>query len=284
MLPHIKSLVSESFGDHSLFITDSRGHALSHFQSLKEQYSPLIIAGGDGLLNEIINGLTYKPRMILLPIGSGNDFARALKLHGKSLAHILHRSTTGQADEISSDCGEIKYRSKDSLEFSSRQFVSSCGIGLDAMIADLSNRKSILKGLPLYLSCTLKAIRQFEPLEVAVSIDGENVAHGLKHLIAVGNTPSSGGGFHLTPGANISDGIHNLTLADAMKRMQLLSLLPKAINGKHVSDSRVSTYTFKECHIRINRPEHLQTDGEVLGKDIVEVFYRVKPAYHLFLA
>ncbi len=284
MLPLIQTLVSENFGDHSLFITESRGHALAHFQTLQKQYSPLIIAGGDGLLNEIINGLTYQPTMIVLPIGSGNDFARALKLKKESLESILHRSATGDAKLIQVDCGEIKYRTADNAGFFTRKFMSSCGLGLDALIANLSNRKSFLKGLPLYLSSTLKAIRKFTPLAMSMTIDGEQKIEGRKHLIVVGNTPSSGGGFHLTPEAVITDGLHNLTLADGMTQLELLSLLPKAIKGDHISDPRVTTFRFTECHIKIDRPEYLQTDGEVLGNNVVEVFYRVIPAKYWFMA
>jgi diacylglycerol kinase (ATP) len=228
--------------------------------------------------------LTYKPEILLLPIGSGNDFARAIGSLGKPLEEIFSAFASGQTKIIKSDVGLIRFRKNGENEFSERKFISSCGIGLDAFIAQLSNRSSILKGLPLYLSSALKAIFTFKPMRLSIIIDGKEAENGMIHLAAIGNTPSSGGGFHLTPEALIADGLHNLTVAKAMPVFSLLKLLPQAIHGTHIHDPRVKTHKFTECHITLERPEFVHCDGEVLGDSIIEVIYKVIPENASFSA
>jgi diacylglycerol kinase family enzyme len=226
----------------------------------------------------------YDPGILLLPIGSGNDFARALGTQGKPLEQLFDRFIRHTGKIIKSDCGQILFRHANESCFAERRFIGSCGIGLDAYISYLSNRETFLKGLPLYLSSALQAIFAFKPMQLSVIIEGKEATNGRIHLATIGNTPSSGGGFHLTPDAQIQDGLHNLTLGKAMSIIELLTLLPKAIKGTHIYDHKVTTFKFTECHIKIGSPEYIHTDGEVLGNDIVEVKHQVIPSKFTFFA
>ncbi len=267
-------MVSEDFGDHSFYITEAPLHAVEIAKDISQETDHLIIAGGDGLINEVVNGLEHMPKIMILPIGSGNDLSRSLGLQKHSLKEIFSINRNNSKYK-SIDVGVADIR-KSNNELIRRKFISSSGLGLDAMIASLSNRKSVLRGLPLYLSSTFLALYRFNPGYAEVLLDGVLHSSEIKHLISIGNTKSSGGGFHLTPKAEIDDGLLDITMAQKFRKLKLLSILPKAISGKHILENGVTNTQFKNCQIKLANPTFMHTDGEIIGGDIVEVNYSIQ--------
>ncbi len=278
IIPTILRSLNKYSSDFSIAYTTGKNHAIQLASSLDDSFCVVIVIGGDGVLNEVINGLPNGSTLpiLLLPIGSGNDFARSIGLINRSPIHILENYFSGKMIIEDVDCGQIVFTSPENIA-TKRLFVSSCGIGLDALIAKKSNEKSFLKGLPLYLLATFQSIFNFSPMKISGTIDGNNISNTKrKHLISIGNTKTAGGGFKLNPNANISDGLLDITLADELSKIGILKLLPQAINGSHVKHPAVENKTFKIFSIELEEPTYLHSDGEVLSENVIEVEIVVK--------
>ena len=96
------------------------------------------------------------------------------------------------------------------------------------------------------------------------SIDDE------KLMLNVGNGVSSGGGFYLTPKANISDNMLNLTIVDKVTRLRLLTALPMAIINKIETVQEVKMYKFKNLSLELDKPYYLHCDGEVISDKLIK--------------
>ncbi len=239
----------------------------------------LFVAGGDGTFHEVVNALSAPDQfpITLLPIGSGNDFARALGLQKRNPVQIIELWRKNSFFHI--DLGEFRYREHGKTEFVTERFHNSCGSGFDAVVTHLSNQNKILTGLILYLYSVIKALFKYDSIDSRAVFDNSITISGKKLLIAVGNSETSGGGFKLTPGSSITDGILKMVTADALSVPSILHLLPKAIIGKHVSDPRVTIVDFKTCKINFITPVIVQSDGEIISTMIDEIEISVIPRY-----
>lgn len=245
------------------FITKTPGELKSICSVFASEDCKVVALGGDGTVNSIINGLgaDSQCQLAVVPIGSGNDFAKEFswyneKDYNKILEQIVHSTNSRY-----SDVGKISY-STNEKEFISHLFLSSCGIGFDALVSAMSRKIKYLRGLPLYLASVVKSLSQYEAVEINKSSNKEIV--GSKLMISVGNTKYAGGGFMLNPSASISDGIFNACIPQFMRVGKILQVLPKAINGTHIGLPEVENIVFSSLVIELSKPNYLHADGEVL--------------------
>lgn len=248
---------------YNIFITQKRGDAKDFANKVKNEEIVLACIGGDGTLNEIINGLGAFSNVVLsvLPIGSGNDFSRSI--NGTSNLDVFF-SKINEAIFKFIDIGKINLISKEGTSIN-HLFLNSCGIGFDALSAYYSNQKSRLKGLPLYLKAVTKSLRSYFPSEISIVIDKKIEIKGEKIMISIGNGKTSGGGFFLTPQAEIDDGKLDIAIAEHVSLIKILSLLPKAINGKYINSIHVKYQKLEDAVFQIQPGNYLHTDGEVIS-------------------
>lgn len=219
----------------------------------------VLIAGGDGSVNEAINGIMEAdadPRLGVIPLGTGNDFAKAL---GIPLA--WRRA----CDRIIDGIGRPETDARiDVGRCNERFFLNGVGIGFDARVAIVANRMKWPAGqirYPLALAKTL--ISGIEIPQVKIVTD-ESALEMPITLISAMNGRIAGGIFPLAPDARINDGQLDIVIADGMNRRQVMRLLPRLMKGTHLSLPAVSLIRSRTLKLETSLPLAVQTDGEIL--------------------
>ncbi len=265
--PKIEKLLNNlNIADSNLKITEFSGHASALASFVIQKNSSLFCVGGDGTLNEIINGFNNQVDVSLgvIPIGSGNDFARAIGVLTKEFSSEKYI----QSDKtIICDIGHVQVYNGGKCILD-KKFISSFGIGFDALVAHKIRAIKVLKGLVLYIASVILSLFKYNaPKSTIYSEELDLNLNDKFFLFAVGNTETAGGGFKLNPGATIDDGYLNLCFAKNISKLAVLMILPKAITGEHIKDDRVYTYKFKSLTYKTSEKTFIHFDGEVIQLD-----------------
>ncbi len=239
----------------------------------------LIILGGDGTINEALQGIRdfSRVRIGYIPTGSSNDLARDLHLDKNPMAvleKILREKPCAKYDlgclRYEETSNTIKRRPDTRLPHTCYFLVSS-GIGFDAAVCEealSSNIKNTLNKLRLgkltYLGIALKQILTAKPVSCELSLDGEPAIH-IKHFLFIASMIHryEGGGFKFCPDADAQDGLLDLCVVGRMPKLLILTALPTAFFGKHYIFPQISHYRAKRVEIRTSKPLWVHTDGEV---------------------
>ncbi len=235
---------------------------------VKEGVREIVVVGGDGTLNEVVNGIIEEDEVAsadvvlsIIPCGTGRDFARTLGIHGPE--HAVNVVATGEVSAV--DIGSITFTQPDGV--STRYFVNVADVGLGAETAAWMNQSSKrLGGFLGYLVAATRTILVFAGRPARVTIDGVMVHDGPVGMIVLANGRYFAGGMQIAPTASITDGKFDIfVLDDVPKRTLLLSLLPKVYRGKHVGHPAVHFY--QGADVEIESPESLpfEVDGEQPG-------------------
>ncbi|MBZ9715995.1 diacylglycerol/lipid kinase family protein [Deinococcus multiflagellatus] len=175
----------------------------------------IFLAGGDGTLRTGALHLLGRRDVTLgvLPMGTANNVARALNLFGDPLA-VAQRF--GQARPMPFDVGRIRG------SWGEDHFLEACGCGLFADILD-DYGPHLAKSPVRALGSTLEAFAMHQPLGLHVTVDGRPLPSPPVAVLEVMNTPSTGNGLHLAPGARVDDGLLNLVRVDGLRRAPMLT-------------------------------------------------------------
>jgi YegS/Rv2252/BmrU family lipid kinase len=241
-------------GEAELLWTQGPGHARDLARDAAARGGVVCAVGGDGTVSEVVNGLMPNPvPLVVVPTGSGNDFASLVDCPRSpaQLERVIADGMGLHLDVI--DCGE-------------RYCANSIGIGFEAMVTYHSLSIRNLRGLPLYLAAVFKALRSLERIRYRIEVDGRETVHDELLLISVGNGPRAGGGFYINPRATPVDGLIDVCAARRMSRLRLLSILPFAISGAHVTKRGIELYRGEAITISSDRPFPIHIDGEHLGR------------------
>lgn len=234
-------------------------------QSYPEEPLSFIVLGGDGTINEFLQGAEDLSRVRLgyVPTGSSNDLARALDIPKEptaALELILNSSDTKPLD-----VGVVSFAEGKSL-----RFAVSCGMGYDANVCEEvahSNLKKRLNRVGLgkltYLGIALKQIFTSKSTDCTLTLDN-NEPIFIKKLLFIATMVHryEGGGFLFCPDADATDGILNLCTAGNLPKPVIPFILPTAFFGKHFRFKNINPYT--GCKVTIESPVELwvHTDGE----------------------
>jgi len=237
--------------------------------SAKEAPVNIVVLGGDGTINETLQGISDTSGVILgyIPTGSSNDFSRDMHIPASPTAAldlILH---TGEP--IPMDLGTVIYE-----DGSRRRFCVSCGIGYDAAVCEevaRSKMKYVLNKLGLgkltYLGIALKTLFATRAVPCRLSLDGRApVEIGNMLFTACMIRRFEGGGFMFAPDADAADGILNMCAVGDLPKALILFALPTAFKGKHYRFKGITPYKARELVIEASAPLWVHTDGEVTRK------------------
>lgn len=276
--------------EYKLFFSKEIGHVSRLVRKLSaslasnkpEEILKLIILGGDGTLNEALQGITDFERVYLgyIPTGSSNDLARDLRLP-KDPVKILETIVSCHTP-TALDLGLLTY-DKYSKEFSRqysdktsnfRFFAVSCGIGFDAAVCEealASKFKNILNKIGLgkltYLSIALKQLIKAKKITCKVTFDDAPPIYLPKFLfVACMIHQFEGGGFKFCPGASAYDGLTDICVVGNIPKWLILMALPTAFFGKHYFFRGIDHYTAHRIHLETSAPLWVHTDGEVTRK------------------
>ncbi|WP_158598201.1 diacylglycerol/lipid kinase family protein [Falsibacillus albus] len=245
----------------------------------------LIVVGGDGTMNEVINGAIPFPliRIAYIPAGSGNDFARGFHLPAtpqESTERIL--TVLGQSGTYY-DAGY--FQNKDTPH---GYFVNSIGAGFDAQISLSANRSIIKKwlnkasmGNMVYAFYLIKELFTYKPGLCEISIDGEKYQFTKTWFITISNHPYYGGGMKISPTADPGDGKLNITVVDRLSKLKLLAVFISVFWGGHTRFKEVKTFQGEKIDIDFKGLIPVHADGEYIGSTPVHI--EVKPKSWIIL-
>lgn len=251
---------------YRLHETRYRRHARKIAEELTrdQEEHTIVVLGGDGTVNEVVNGICYIDKVTLgyIPLGSGNDFARGVGIESnpeKALAAVLRPQNV-----ISMDVGRIELRGK------TRRFVVSAGIGFDAAVCHevcVSKWKVILNRLGLgklsYGIVAMDRLRKDRPLRLELTTEsGETQTYENTYFAACMNLPYEGGGFLFSPKADVQDGEIDVLIAHGFPKRKIFLLLPAALIGRHLMFRGVTLVRCKRAVIRTEGSLPIHTDGE----------------------
>lgn len=251
--------------------TESRGHAIELTRNAALNGWELIIAaGGDGTINEVVNGLMLAEqagahsKLGIMPVGTGNDFALGIGLPA-DLNEVAGRLVRGQTRRF--DVGIVN----------GRYFDNCVGIGFDARINIEAHSITWVSGQMQYLLAVLRSLTSYPfPVVNIYKDDGDRLNKQVL-MVSVGNGARMGGGFRITPDALPDDGKLDLCIVDALSRPQILRLLPKAMKGNHHGESAVELCRTTRLVVESSDPLPVHADGEILWNDLHRVEIVLEP-------
>jgi len=262
VLPQITNILQQSGIDFDVVQTKAPGHAVTLAQqAVAGGVERVVAVGGDGTCNEIANGLISVADedgtaiMGLIPSGSGNDWAVSLNIP-LDVAEACTVLKNGSEQLI--DMGRV------TVDDTTRYFVNIVGLGLDAEVAQDTQRITWLRGFPRYLLSVFRVLIAGQwPYPTEFGYNGQQRQQPLV-LLAVGNGTRAGGGFLLTPDAKMDDGLFDICHASQMSRLSLLNLLPKTLKGTHIYHPLVTMARSASVEVLVESgiPGHI--DGETL--------------------
>lgn len=259
-LPQIEKTFQDSKINYDLYVSQFHEHIIEIAASLDiDSYDGIIGIGGDGTNYQVINGLLAKflPKQIppvgILPVGSGNSFARDLGIE------TLY-------DGLNAVIGR-QIRKVDVCSFSQGQrshfFVNLTGLGFVTDVADTARKYKIFKDASYLIGVLYRTINlSCHMLEI--EIDGNKIV-GENCFVECCNSMYTGGGMIMAPEAKIDDGLMDIIIAGRLSRTSLLATLPKIYNGTHVNHPAVQYIQAKKAVIRTVPEKKLLPDGEIVG-------------------
>lgn len=253
---------------YQLFFTKYQNHATEIVKKLTSTgaHRTIIILGGDGTVNEAINGISDLSNVTLgyIPIGSSNDFSRGLHLSSdpeKALESILSPQKFAYVN-----VGTVTHGAK------TRRFAVSAGLGFDAEVCyriSFSRLKVILNKIKLgklaYAGVAILSLLTQTPKKMSITLDNGQTMHFEKtYFAALMNQKYEGGGFLFCPKADPKDDHLDLIVVEGLAKLKILCLLPTAYFGKHTRFRGIHIYRCKHAKIVSETPLTLHTDGETV--------------------
>jgi len=239
---------------------------LDHLEQA-ENYSAALIFGGDGTVHRHLAQLhQQKIPMLVVPTGSGNDFAKGLGIRSVDIALRAWRQFCSNGKNVKEiDLGVIRAGSQETL------FCCVAGIGMDAEANARANRMPPwLKSRGGYVLAALQSLIAFEPAEMNITAEGREIRRSA-FFIAVGNALSYGGGMKVTPQATLDDGLLDICLVSKMNKLKLLCWVPTIFFGEHLRLKEVEYFQASQIRIKAERKLELYADGEYAAQTPVEI-------------
>jgi diacylglycerol kinase (ATP) len=221
----------------------------------------VVACGGDGTVSALAGVAAAADGVLgILPVGSGNDFARQLDIPRDDIRAAVAVLATGQVRRV--DLGHA--RTADGTE---RWFTTVANAGFDAEANRWANGVTWTTGTPLYVLAVLRTLVRYRPRPFRITIDDETVDIDA-WLVAVGNTRTYAGGMMITPRADVHDGLLDVCVVGPVRRAGFLRTFPKVFRGTHVQHPMVSTWRARRVAVESRDPgaaRELWGSGERIG-------------------
>lgn len=255
----------------------------------------IVIFGGDGTLHRHLPQLVrLQLPVLIVPRGSGNDFARSLGIHGfRQAVSAWHQFCTSGGNSRDIDLGLIiplpsehpenpssgHHRSSYWVPHKSYYFACIGGVGLDAEIARRANDfPRWVRSHGGYALALPGALARFKPRQTTILVSDENHSGKFQSrysqptfLAAFANTPVYGGGMRIAPQAQMDDGRLDVCVVKKLKKIKLLSLFPTVYFGRHLKVPEVDYFRAARLRIQTERAANVFADGEYVCRTPIEV-------------
>lgn len=249
--------------------TERKGQATEFTrEAIKSGFRKFISVGGDGTLNELVNGLftqdscsTNEITVGIIPVGTGNDWGR---MFGIPLVYEGAVAVIKEFKVIPHDIGIISYYSGNDLH--KRYFLNIAGLGFEAVVVKKSNKQKD-KGRSnqaVYFYNLLTSLLSFKNTDADIIIDGKRTKAKV-FSVNVGNGRYCGGGMRQTPDAMPDDGLLDITVIKDMGRIEIIKNLKLLYDGTILSHPKVDGYRSTNLRVESKSLLYAEADGESLG-------------------
>ena len=268
--------------------TEYEGHAqvlAREICQMEDDDICIVVVGGDGTVNEVINGMSgfERVRFGLIPAGSGNDFARGLQISKnplENLQRIINCKEKGRDKTTIIDLGQVSWEGCQKP----RMFAISAGLGMDALVCKktlTSKIKPFLNKIHLgkltYLILTIQSLFSMKTTEAVVRFDGKGQTNLNKIIfLASMNFRAEGGGVPMAPHAVATDGKLSVCTVWGIPKWRTFFCLPFLVAAKHLWIRGIDVTDCLEFGVKAKDPMELHADGEYLG-DVTEAQFSCLP-------
>ena len=225
--------------------------------ALRDSADCVAVAGGDGSVNEAVNGYVGVARenqaLAVIPLGTGNDFAKMLGI-GNDWRHACDRIASGRLRRI--DAGRCN----------GHVFANGIGAGFDAQVALEANGMRWLHGNAVYgLALARTLLLRYATPNARIIHDG-GVIQGRITMLAAANGTTYGGAFRIAPDADIADGMLDLMVAEQLSRIGIIGFIPHVLRGSHVGRKGVTMVRTRRLVVETDEPLVVHADGEIIDR------------------
>jgi YegS/Rv2252/BmrU family lipid kinase len=260
--------------------TERKGHAI-HFtiEGISEGYRKIITVGGDGTLNEVVNGVfiskvcpTTEISLALIPVGTGNDWGR---MFGIPLDHEKAIDIIAKDKVLLHDVGLVSYF--DGSEKKERYFINIAGLGFESVVVKRTNHQKDNGhgGKLIYFYNLLMSLISYRNTKAQIIIDDETINADVFSL-NVGNGRYCGGGMRQTPRAIPDDGLLDVTIINGMGKLEIIRNLKILYDGTILRHPKIEGYKCKNIKVTSDSVMYAEADGESLGQTPAE--FNIIPA------
>jgi YegS/Rv2252/BmrU family lipid kinase len=241
--------------------------ATSIAQGAAGRYAAVIAVGGDGTVHEVVNGLMRvaaeaRPALGVLPLGSGDDFAKTIALAGPGARRPSWQgalAAIARGEARAHDVGVIRDGAG-----GERWFANCMDVGFGAHVArNIAAVPRWLTGPGAYLAAIACTMVRYPLLELRLQVDDQPAFTQRSNLAAVMNGRCFGGSFWACPEALADDGLLDVLLADVVTRAQILRLVPKLMRGRHTGEPVLRMLRARSVVIESEAPLVVEADGEL---------------------
>ena len=249
--------------------TDGPGHGAElAARAVRAGARHVVAVGGDGTVHEVANGLLQPgagATLGVVPIGTGNDFAKLVGVYGHAPVRAVQRLVTARS--VAFDVGRVF----------DEYFVNSAGVGFGAEVVRVRNGMPGLSGFLSYLVPVFRAFARFRPprLEVRASGFGET---GYIMMVEICNGTTAGGSYRFAPAALPGDGRLDVCVVRRVSLPRFLLAVPRVMRGTHATMREVALFRTRSITLRsLEGPLVLHLDGELREPDARQCTVRVEP-------
>jgi len=284
--PKIQAALREMHISFEQKFTEFHLHAVELAHNAYHQgFRHFVAIGGDGTLNEIVNGVARagegalaQSLFALVPVGKGNDWARSMcipRKYSDAVALLVHGKKSEQERGCVQWINEKGRKEK-------RLFVNMFGAGFDAYVVQrivtLFEEKKKLSALS-YIFELLRSLFHYKSQEVLLELPDKTV-HAELFTLAAGIGEYNGGGMRQCPGADRNDGLLDVTLVRKVSPLTVILNLPRLFNGNFVKRQEVTRYLASRLKIK-GEELSFEADGELLGNKEAEIYVIGEKLYSL---
>ncbi len=270
-LPRLKTAFQQHACEVRYFQTEGPMDAARLAEELaRDGRRGIVVAGGDGTIGEVVNGLyRANPDGVLgplgiIPLGTANDLVTNLD-HPLDIEGAVKSIVVGNTRRI--DLGKVN----------DWVFGNNSAVGLEPVVTIFNIRMTRWKGVLRYLIAALRAINSKPEWKMHIRWD-DGEYDGPVSLVSVGNCPVTGGLFRMAPAADPEDGQLTFVYGFAPTRRAMLGLLPRTISGVYVDDPAIHQQHTTKISIECQPPTPLQADGELRSETLTQIEYSILPA------
>jgi diacylglycerol kinase (ATP) len=277
--PRIEQLLSGCGLDYDLVCTERPGHAIELTrQAIQAGAEVIVSAGGDGTLNEVVNGLMQsgrtgapKPAIGVLAVGRGNDFGGSLGLPA-DLELACQVLVAGHKRWV--DIGRVT----GGIYPQGRYFANCVGVGFDAVGTIEAAKLPRLGGFMSFIVAIFKTIFLYNRAPLAtIEFDNQTITQR-SLMISIMNGRRLGGGFYMAPESEPDDGLFDLCIAGQMSSFQIIRMIPYFMRGTQATQKTIKTGQAAKIVITAHDgPLPTQTDGEIISTDGVRLEIELLP-------